>query len=244
MKLYTGTSGFSYKEWIGNFYPEKTKPDRMLGYYASKLGVVEINNTFYRMPKKEVVTKWDSETPGDFLFSIKASRKITHIKRLKDAEEETGYLLSNIGDLGDKLGAVLFQFPPYFKKNAGRFDDFLKILPEGLPAVFEFRDDSWYDDEIARLLSARRFIFCFSDVDGKEAPRIINTSDWGYLRLRKQEYSAGDLAEWADRIRAQGWNRALVFFKHEGEGAGPKMAIEFSGLFASKKTGRSYPGAA
>ena len=231
MKIYTGTSGFSYKEWVGNFYPEKIKPDRMLEYYSSKLGVVEINNTFYRMPKKEVVEKWGSETPDGFLFSIKASRKITHIKRLKDAGDETGYLLNNIQILGPKLGALLFQFPPYFKKDAKRLNDFLKTLPPGIPAVFEFRDDSWYDDEISGLLSGGNFIFCFSDVDEKETPAIINTSDWGYLRLRRQEYSANDLKGWADRINAQSWKKALVFFKHEGGGIGPKIAEEFPRFF-------------
>jgi uncharacterized protein YecE (DUF72 family) len=236
MKLYTGTSGFSYKEWIGNFYPEKTRPAAMLEYYSSKLGVVEINNTFYRMPKKEIVEKWDRETPEGFLFSIKASRKITHIKRLKDVDDETGFMLDNISILGPKLGAVLFQFPPYFKKNAERLEEFLKILPQGLPAVFEFRDDSWYDDEISGLLSARKFIFCFSDVDEKDTPAIINTAGWGYLRLRRQDYSPDGLKEWADRIRSQDWDRALVFFKHEGEGIGPRTAIEFAGLFAAPAT--------
>jgi uncharacterized protein YecE (DUF72 family) len=231
MKVYTGTSGFSYKEWIGNFYPEKIKPGRMLEYYSSKLGVVEINNTFYRMPKKEVVENWSRETPDEFLFSIKASRKITHLKRLVDVEEETKYLLENIKSLGAKLGAVLFQFPPYFKKHVERLNDFLKILPPELPAVFEFRDDSWYDDEISGLLSGRNFIFCFSDMDEKDAPVIINTAEWGYLRLRKQEYSGDDLKDWADRIKSQNWKKALVFFKHEGEGIGPKTAGEFTRLF-------------
>lgn len=231
MKIYTGTSGFSYKEWIGNFYPEKIKPGQMLGYYATKLGVVEINNTFYRMPKKEVVANWGSETPDGFLFSIKASRKITHIKRLKDAEEETAYLLSNIVLLGKKLGAVLFQFPPYFKKNAGRLGDFVKILPKGLPAVFEFRDDSWFDDEISGILAERGFIYCFSDMDDKEPPAIINTAGWGYLRLRRQDYSVADLLRWAGVISGQNWDKALVFFKHEGGGIGPERAGEFLRLF-------------
>lgn len=233
MKMYTGTSGFSYKEWIGNFYPEKMKPANMLEFYSSRLGVVEINNTFYRMPKKELVEKWGGATPEGFLFSIKASRKITHFKRLKDAEDETAFLLDSIGVLGPKLGAVLFQFPPYFKKNAGRLNDFLKILPTGLPAVFEFRDDSWYDDEISGLLSSRNFVFCVSDTDEKDAPAALGAADWGYLRLRKEHYSPAVLREWADRICAQSWNRALVFFKHEDEGTGPRTAVEFAGLFAS-----------
>jgi uncharacterized protein YecE (DUF72 family) len=231
MKVYTGTSGFSYKEWVGNFYPEKMKAAQMLEFYSTKLGVVEINNTFYRMPKKEIVEKWNSETPDGFLFSIKASRKITHIKRLADVEDETHYFLENIKILGDKLGAVLFQFPPFFKKHAERLEHFLAILPEGLPAVFEFRDDSWYDDEIAKLLSARNFIFCFSDMDGKEPPAIINTADWGYLRMRRLEYSRNDLEKWANEIKSQNWKRALVLFKHEEDGIGPKIAGEFTRLF-------------
>lgn len=181
MKLYTGTSGFSYKEWIGSFYPEKIKPPEMLSYYALRLGIVEINNTFYRMPKKEVLETWKSETPENFLFSIKASQRITHRKLLSDVEEETHYLLENLKALERKLGSVLFQFPPWFKKNKERLSDFLNILPGDLPAVFEFRDSSWYDGEIAGLLKQKGFIFCFSDMDEKEKPEIINTSSWGYL---------------------------------------------------------------
>ena len=230
MKLYTGTSGFSYKEWVGNFYPEKIKPADMLKYYAGQLGVVEINNTFYRLPNKEVLERWKAETPEHFLFSIKASQKITHRKLLLDTEEETGYLMENVLVLGKKLGALFFQFPPWFKKDMGRLSNFLKILPRDIPAVFEFRDGSWYDDEIAALLKERNFIFCFSDMDEKERPKIISTADWGYLRLRRREYSAQDLADWMKVITAQDWKKALVFFKHEGEGIGPRLAKEFSGM--------------
>jgi uncharacterized protein YecE (DUF72 family) len=231
MKLYTGTSGFSYKEWIGSFYPEKIKPADMLPYYAGQLKVVEINNTFYRMPKKEVLEHWKKETPGGFLFSIKASQKITHRKRLLEAESETDYLIENLGTLGDKLGALLFQFPPFFKKDSERLSNFLKILPEDLPAVFEFRDDSWHDDEITALLKERKFIYCFSDMDEKDPPKIISTTDWGYLRLRREDYSSKDLINWAKVIKDQGWKKAFVFFKHEDGGTGPKLAKDFEGIF-------------
>jgi uncharacterized protein YecE (DUF72 family) len=231
MEVYTGTSGFSYKEWVGNFYPEKIKGADMLPFYAKQLGIVEINNTFYRMPKKEVLEHWKEETPGDFLFSIKASRRITHIKRLLNAEDEVHYLLENLKVMGKKLGAILFQFPPYFKKNSERLSDFLKILPENIPAVFEFRDDAWYDDEIAGLLKERNFIFCYSDMDEKEKPKIINTAGWGYLRLRRENYSKQDLENWSKTIKEQNWKKALVFFKHEGDGTGPKLAREFSEMF-------------
>jgi uncharacterized protein YecE (DUF72 family) len=233
MKLYTGTSGFSYREWVGNFYPDKIKPEGMLVFYAEKLGIVEINNTFYRLPKREVLEHWKNETPAHFLFSIKASRKITHIKRLSDAEEETGYLIDNLKALGEKLGAILFQFPPYFKKNIDRFSNYLKILPDNLPAVFEFRDDSWYDAEIAGLLRERNFIFCFSDMDEKEKPEIISTAGWGYLRLRREKYTERDLASWAAAIKARDWEKVFVFFKHEDGGTGPKLAEKFSIIFNS-----------
>ncbi len=232
MKLYTGTSGFSYKEWIGNFYPEDIKPEGMLKFYSGELGIVEINNTFYRMPKKEVLEHWMKETPARFLFSIKASRKITHRKMLKEAEEETNYFVENLKVMGKKLGAVLFQFPPWFKKNTERLSNYLNILPPDIPAVFEFRDPSWYDQETAGLLRERSYIFCFSDMDEKETPEIISTADWGYLRLRREVYTGQDLDDWALKIKAQDWKKAFVFFKHEGEGTGPRLAKEFAGRFA------------
>ncbi len=231
MKLYTGTSGFSYKEWIGNFYPEDIKPADMLGYYAGQLGIVEINNTFYRMPKKEVLEHWKEETPGDFLFSIKASQKITHKKMLSNAEEETNYLLENLKVLEKSLGAILFQFPPWFKKNSERLSNFLAILPQDIPTVFEFRDDTWYDDDIAGLLKKRNFIFCFSDMDEKKTPEIISTANWGYLRLRRQEYSDEDLKIWVKVIKARDWEKVLVFFKHEDAGSGPVLAKKFAEMF-------------
>lgn len=231
MKLYTGTSGFSYKEWIGNFYPEKIKPLEMLPYYSGQLGTVEINNTFYRLPKKEVLDQWSAETPDNFLFSIKASRKITHRKQLLDVDDATKYFVDTLKVLGKKLGAVLFQFPPYYKKDLESFSHFLKLLPNGIPAVFEFRDNAWYDADTAGLLKERKFIFCFSDMDEKEPPKIINTADWGYLRLRREKYSQKDLENWAKVIRDQNWEKALVFFKHEDGGIGPMLAKKFTGLF-------------
>jgi uncharacterized protein YecE (DUF72 family) len=239
MKVYTGTSGFSYKEWVGNFYPEGIKPANMLRNYAGQLGTVEINNTFYRMPKKEVLEHWKEETPEHFIFSIKASQKITHMKRLNGAEEETGFLLENLTVMGEKLGAILFQFPPYFKKNAERLSDFLGILPANTPAVFEFRDSSWFDDEIAGLLSKKNFIYCFSDMDKKETPLIKSTGDWGYLRLRRENYSDRDLAEWVKVIKSQDWKKALVFFKHEEAGIGPELAKRFEVMFSGKSGGKA-----
>ncbi len=232
MKVYTGTSGFSYKEWIGNFYPKDIKPANMLRNYSEQLGAVEINNTFYRLPGKEMLEHWKEETPGNFVFSIKASRKITHIKRLAGAEEETALLLENLAVLGERLGAILFQFPPYFKKNAERLSAFLGVLPDHTPAVFEFRDGSWYDDEIAGLLEKRNFVYCTSDMDDMKMPEIRSTGDWGYFRLRKETYTDHDLAEWVKVIKSQNWKKALVFFKHEGDGIGPALAKKFEAMFS------------
>ncbi len=133
--------------------------------------------------------------------------------------------------LKKSLGAILFQFPPWFKKNNERLSNFLKILPQDIPAVFEFRDDSWYDDEIAGILKERNFIFCFSDMDEKKPPEIISTSDWEYVRLRREEYSDRDLENWAKEIKTKNWEKVLVFFKHEGDGTGPMLAKKFSELF-------------
>jgi uncharacterized protein YecE (DUF72 family) len=237
MKVYAGTSGFSYKEWIGNFYPEDIKSAGMLHYFAERLGTVEINNTFYRMPKKEVVEHWKAETPDNFLFSIKATQKITHRKRLVDAEEETSFLLGNLAVLGEKLGAVLFQFPAFFKKNPERLSGYLDTLPKGTPAVFEFRDQSWYDDEIAGLLEKHNFIYCFSETDEKEMPKIIGTGDWGYLRLRKEQYSDQDLALWVETIKSQKqWKKVLIYFMHED--GSPELAKKLGAMLAGNPGGK------
>ena len=227
MKIYAGTSGFSYKEWKGPFYPEKLPNAKMLSYYAEQLPSVEINNTFYRLPKKEVLEKWSDQVPDTFRFSIKASRRITHFKRLNDAADETEYLLSTLEALKKKLGVVLFQLPPFLRKDAERLTGFLKLLPKNTPAAFEFRHDSWFDDEIADALRSHNCALCIADTDEKPNPEFITTTDWGYLRLRRAKYTAPALKKWAKQISDAGWKRTFVFFKHEDEGAGPKMAEQF-----------------
>ena len=234
--LRAGTSGYSYKEWKGPFYPEKIKPADRLSFYAERLSTVEINNTFYRMPKRSVLEGWADQVGDDFRFSIKASRRITHFKRLKDTHEELGFLLGNLEALGERLGVVLFQLPPNLKCDLERLDTFLALLPDSLPAAFEFRHESWQREPVRERLRARNFATVAVDAvdagdadpaDGDARPELIRTADWGYLRLRRPDYDRAALASWARDIARCGWQRAFVFFKHEDEGVGPRMAVEF-----------------
>jgi len=230
MNLHVGTSGYSYKEWKGIFYPEDLPAKEMLSYYSRQLPAVEINNTFYRLPQASMIENWKNQVPGHFRFSIKATQRITHIKRLKNAVEETKYLLETAALLEERLGVVLFQLPPNSKKDAERLRDFLALLSSGTPAAFEFRHESWFDDEIFDLLRENNCALVASDTDEKPLTEIVSTATWGYLRLRRVNYEESDLAEWMKRVQDQKWNDAFVFFKHEDEGTGPKLAARFLGL--------------
>ncbi|MCZ6507099.1 MAG: DUF72 domain-containing protein [Acidobacteria bacterium] len=227
MKLRAGTSGFSYKAWKGSFYPEDLASDRMLAYYGERLPAVEINSTFYRLPKASVLESWAARVPADFRFSIKASRRITHFKRLKRSADETSYLVATAETLGPRLGALLFQLPPNFKQDVERLADFLELLPADVPATFEFRHSSWFDDATFTALADRNCALCIADTGGESDPPRVATADWGYLRLRRQDYEAADLADWRHWVAQQQWSRALVFFKHEDEGTGPRLAARF-----------------
>ncbi len=233
MDVYVGTSGYSYKEWCGPFYPEGTKPAQMLGFYSEHLRAVEINNTFYRMPKREVLESWASQVPDEFRFVLKVTRRITHFKRLKpESIEELTYVLETSDLLGERRGPMLFQLPPYLKKNIDRLRAFLELLPSGLRAAFEFRDASWFDDEVLEALGEHELSLVVADTGGENDPPLARTADYGYLRLRREDYSDAELEEWARRIREQGWSEVFVFFKHEDDGAGPRMAKRFEELLA------------
>ena len=229
--LLVGTSGYSYKEWKGSFYPEKLVAKDMLSYYAGRLNAVELNNTFYRMPQRTMVESWKTQVPDEFRFSVKASQRITHFKRLKEVTEETKYMLDTVSVLEDRLGVVLFQLPPNMKKDLERLESFLINLPSEIRATFEFRHPTWFDDEILELLRQHNRALCVSDTDDLPVNRIDKTADWGYLRLRRVSYSNDELAEWKKRIKAQQWKTTLVFFKHEDEATGPKLAAEFAALY-------------
>lgn len=239
MRLRVGTSGFSYKEWKGSFYPEDLKKDDWLRFYGEQFSSVEINNTFYRMPKDEVLERWAADVPEQFQFVIKASRQITHFKRLKEESKDSlEYLLERCAALGPKLGPLLFQLPPNFKQDLARLEAFLEFLPAGVRAAFEFRHPSWFEtDEALELLRAKNAALVTADVgplaeSGDEVP-IQATADWGYLRLRRVEYQENILQEWVTRIAQQPWKETFLFFKHEDEGTGPRLAKRFDELFGA-----------
>ncbi len=234
MAVLTGTSGFSYKEWKGSFYPADVRAEDMLAAYAERLGAVEINNTFYRMPRSAVLEGWAEQVPEDFRFAIKASRRITHFSRLKEPDELLGYLLAATAHLGSKLGTLLFQLPPNMKADVDRLATFLAALPDGTPAAFEFRHPSWHDQAVYALLTEHDCALVTSESDEEdEPPAVVATAGWGYLRLRRTDYDEARLAAWRSVIDAQAWSHAFVFFKHEDAGAGPALAARMAALFGS-----------
>ncbi len=232
MELRVGTSGFSYREWKGSFYPEDLPGRAMLGYYAERLPAVEINNTFYRLPRASLLESWAAQVSASFRFVLKASRRITHFKRLKESGDETGYLLRTAQALGERLGALLFQLPPNLPRDLERLQRFLEILPANARYAFEFRHPSWCEEEVLAALRARDCAWVVVDAEEAAAETIPATASWGYLRLRRMEYARADLAAWAARVAGQDWSQAFVFFKHEDAGAGPRLALEFSEIFA------------
>jgi len=234
MKIYVGTSGYAYKEWKGKFYPEKISSKDMLRFYSERLNTVEINNTFYRMPKESVLLSWAEQVHGDFVFALKAPQVITHLKRLRDVSEETKYLFRTLSVLGRKLGPVLFQFPKSFRAARPVLEDFLALILGDMACAFEFRSPSWLDDEILDLLRKKGASLCIGDSDENPAHEIVSTTSWGYLRLRRSDYTDADLSQWMERILSQKWERAFVFFKHEDEAGGAEMAMRFQELVDSR----------
>jgi len=230
MNLYVGTSGYGYKEWKGSFYPEKIPAKDMLTFYAARLRAVELINTFYRLPQQSMVESWKAQVPDNFRFSVRASQTITHFRRLKDAGAQTRSLLKTVSALEDHLGAVIFRFPEDMKKDLKRLETFLKELPADPPAAFDFRHPTWFDDEVRALLRSQNRALCISDTNETPLDRIDKTADWGYLRLRRVKYSDAELKGWIKRVRAQDWKTTFVFFKHEDEATGPKLAARFVAL--------------
>jgi uncharacterized protein YecE (DUF72 family) len=230
MTLYVGTSGYSYKEWKGSFYPETIPAKDMLSYYASRLQAVELNNTFYRMPQPSMIENWKAQVPENFRFSVKAPQVITHFRRLKDAGPQTRQLLKTVSALEERLGAVIFRLPENMKKDLKRLETFVKDLPADTPAVFDFRHPTWFDDEVYALLRSHNRVLCVSDIEELPESYTHKTADWGYVRLRRVRYTKADLIKWNKRIKAQVWKNTYVFFKHEDEGTGPKLAARFLDL--------------
>jgi uncharacterized protein YecE (DUF72 family) len=212
-----GASGYSFKEWRGTFYPDKLKSEEMLRFYGERLPTVEINNTFYRMPRATVLEDWAACTPEGFRFAIKATRRITHMSRLKadSSAEPLGYLYRALDGLGAKRGPVLFQLPPNLARDLARLEAFLALLPGGHRAAFEFRNPSWFDDEVYARLREAGAALVLSEREDNAAPPLVETAPWGYLRLRLEAYSEADLAQWARRLAATAWSEAYVYFMHE-----------------------------
>jgi uncharacterized protein YecE (DUF72 family) len=227
MNLYVGTSGYSYKEWKGSFYPEDLPEKQMLRYYGERFRSVEINNTFYRMPKPAVLEGWAAEVPAPFKFVVKASQRITHMQRLKDEDNSVAYLLKVVGALKERLGPILFQLPPFLKKDVARLRDFLPRVGPQHRAAFEFRHQSWFDEEVFDVLRQHQATLCIAEADNDLEIPFVSTADWGYLRLRRPDYGDPELASWVERVREQRWTDAFVFFKHEEAGKGPKLARRF-----------------
>jgi uncharacterized protein YecE (DUF72 family) len=227
MNLYVGTSGYSYKEWKGTFYPKDLPVQQMLRFYGERFRTVEINNTFFRMPSVSVLEGWAGAVPADFKFVLKAPRRITHLQGLEDTGALVSRLLEVAGALQEHQGPLLFQLPPTAKKDVPRLRAFLALLPLQRRTAFEFRHSSWFDDEVFGLLRDHRAALCVANVEGNLEVPFVATTDWGYLRLRQPDYGDADLKAWAKRVQDQGWRDAFVFFKHENEGKGPLMAKRF-----------------
>ena len=230
MRILAGTSGWSFKEWKGTFYPKDLPDDGMLGFYAGRFAAVEINNTFYRMPRESVLLDWVAKVPPEFRFAIKASQRITHHGRLKDVADSLEYFTRVTSALGEQRGPTLFQLPPNLKKDLPRLAEFLALLPRGWRSAFEFRHSSWFDDDVYEALRGRDAALCIADHDDFETP-AVRTAGWGYARLHRLTYDEAALAAWRERLAGLGAEEMYVFFKHdETAGSGPGAAEAFTRL--------------
>lgn len=232
MHFHVGTSGYSYKEWKGHFYPAKLPAKEMLRYYAERLSIVEINSTFRRFPTEATVQAWAAQVPASFRFVLKGRQTITHFRRLVNAEEQIDDFVNLAALLGPKQGPLLFQLPPNFKKDLRRLGGFLDYVASRALVVFQLQHESWFDDETFDCLRAHRAALCCVDDEGPINGRVVPMADWGYVRLREERYTDAQLRDWIDKIRSAGWTEAYVFFKHEDAAAGPALVSRFLELAA------------
>lgn len=230
--LHIGTSGWHYRHWLGPFYPEGTRPGKMLDYYRQYFSAVEINNSFYKLLSPKALEQWRAATPDDFVFTAKGSRFLTHMKKLKDTGQGIERYFERARALGDKLQVVVFQLPPRWRCNAERLDSFLAALPSGYRYAVELRDESWFDEAVYDVLRRHEAAFCIYDFAGRRSPDVV-TADFVYLRLHgpgekayQGSYSARRLATLAARI--DGWRRegrdCFAFFDNDSEGNAPRDA--------------------
>lgn len=223
MEYFIGTSGWVYPHWRGVFYPPELPQSKWLDFYTSKFRTVEINNSFYRLPSEEAFKGWRKNAPDGFVFAVKANRFITHIKRLKNADEPLERFLSRATLLGEKLGPVLYQLPPNMKRNDETLESFLKLLPPGIQHVFEFRHPSWFDERVFELLRRYNAGFCIFDMPGFTTP-LVATADFAYIRFHGSAilyggcYTDEELSSWAERIKGLEVKRVYIYFNNDMEG--------------------------
>jgi uncharacterized protein YecE (DUF72 family) len=234
LRIWTGTSGFQYPEWKGSFYPDDLPLKRMLPFYAEQFSSTEVNYSFRRIPTEKTLSNWNSLTPPDFRFSFKAPQKVTHFARLRDCGETVSFFAQSLSILGEKVGAILFQLPPDFTKDSARLSEFLKIMPSSIKPAFEFRHESWFDDEVFSILREHNAALCLAENEDLATPRIA-TASFGYLRLRREDYTPAALNSWADFVLEQKkvWADAYIYFKHEERGVGPKFARQMNEMLAT-----------
>ena len=220
--IHVGTSGYNYPEWKGSFYPSDLPAAKMLPFYAERFSSVEINYTFYRMPTPKLVSGWAAQVPDGFRFTLKSPRRITHDRKLRDVGQATAAFCEAAAELGPKLAALLFQLPPTFKKDLTALDAFLADLPPRVTGAFEFRHESWLDEEVYARLRAHNLALCIADSETRSTP-VISTADYAYFRLRDEGYTEEDIARWAGTVGdlATRCKEVFVYFKHEDEGKGP-----------------------
>jgi uncharacterized protein YecE (DUF72 family) len=225
-RVLVGTSGYNYPEWRGTFYPEKFSTSKMLAFYAERFPTVEINYTFYRVPNEKLLEGWSAGTPDAFCFTLKAPRRITHDSKLQHCEDLTRTFCRTARTLGSKLGILLFQLPPNFRKDLQILRDFVEVLPEGTRGAFEFRHASWHDADVFDVLRARNLALCIADSEKMSTP-VEATADYAYVRLRDEGYQQEDIERWAATVAAMPVKEAFVYFKHEEHGLGPEFARRF-----------------
>ena len=231
MNYWIGTSGFQYPEWKGTFYPEDLPTSKMLPYYAERFTTTEVNYSFRRIPSPKTIQNWWEATPERFKFSLKAPQKVTHFAKLKNCGDTMQYFCQVITDLETKLGPVLFQLPPNFKKDTGLLADFLECVPGGLRAAFEFRNASWFDEDVFAILNGKNIALCIAESADLSTP-VVATADYGYLRLRREDYTDADMARSARSVaeKEKVLPDVFVYLKHEESGMGPRLAKQLTGL--------------
>jgi uncharacterized protein YecE (DUF72 family) len=246
--IHVGTSGWQYRDWKDRFYPRGLSQRAWLTHYASVFSTVEVNNSFYQLPKEETFGKWQETTPDGFLFAVKASRYITHIRRLREASDSVKLFWSRAGHLRSKLGPVLFQLPPNFKADPPLLAEFLKALPKGMRAAFEFRDDTWQTDQVLGLLEDAGAAWVLADRPGWRVPEIV-TGGWSYVRFHQGRsnhpgYARSKLRRWADRIASSVPRDTFVYFNNDALGAAPEDALTLVRLLQARGQEVALPSAA